>query len=213
VVAGKPYDPNIAVTKLDCMGQVEKRIGARVRRLVKERTGIKMHDSKPLGSKDRLTQSEIDILQNYYGLAIRRNVNNLEFMQRAVWAVCFHALSTNENPQHGFCSSGDSWCKFKNSANSGVAYKHSLPAAVMDAIKPVFRDLVSVDFLKRCVHGETQKPNESLNSVIWTRIHKTVFARLDTLKFGVYDAVLCLNYGVAKTNDVLTILGVRLAQT
>jgi uncharacterized protein YecT (DUF1311 family) len=35
----------------------------------------------------------------------------------------------------------------------------------MDAIKPVFRDLASVDFLKRCVHGETQKPDESLNSV------------------------------------------------
>jgi hypothetical protein len=50
----------------------------------------------------------------------------------------------------------------------------------MDAIKPVFRDLGSVNFLKRCVHGETQKPNESLNSIIWTRIPKTIFVRLDT---------------------------------
>jgi hypothetical protein len=61
----------------------------------------------------------------------------------------------------------------------------------MDAIKPVFRDLVSADLLKTCLHGKTQKPIECLNSVIWTRILKTVFVRFDTLKFGVYDAVLC----------------------
>jgi hypothetical protein len=49
VVAGKPYDPNIVVTKLECTGHVEKRIGARLWRLVKEKTGIKLHYSKPLG--------------------------------------------------------------------------------------------------------------------------------------------------------------------
>jgi hypothetical protein len=39
---------------------------------VKEKSGKKLHDSKPVGGKGRLTQSEIDKLQNYYGLAIRR---------------------------------------------------------------------------------------------------------------------------------------------
>jgi hypothetical protein len=79
----------------------------------------------------------------------------------------------------------------------------------MDELKPVFRDLSSVGLLKRCLHGKTQNPNESLNSVIWTRIPKTVFVIRDTLKFGVYGAVLCFNAGVAKMNDVLTILGAR----
>jgi hypothetical protein len=32
VVAGRPYDPNIAVTKLECAGHVQKTIGARLRR-------------------------------------------------------------------------------------------------------------------------------------------------------------------------------------
>jgi hypothetical protein len=68
VVARKPYDPNVSITKLECEGHVRKWIGARLRRLVKEETGIKFHDSKPLGGKGRLTQSEIDKLQNYYGL-------------------------------------------------------------------------------------------------------------------------------------------------
>jgi hypothetical protein len=77
VIAEKPYDPNIPVTKLECVGHVKERMGARLRRLVKENTGTKLHDSKPLGGKGRFTESEIDKLQNCYGLAIRRSVNNL----------------------------------------------------------------------------------------------------------------------------------------
>jgi hypothetical protein len=50
----------------------------------------------------------------------------------------------------------------------------------MDAIKPVFRDLAGVDILKRCLYGTTCNINERVNSVIWTRIPKTVFVRLDT---------------------------------
>jgi hypothetical protein len=68
----------------------------------------------------------------------------------------------------------------------------------MDAIKQVFRELASVDLLKWCLLGKTQNPNERLNSVIWTRIPKTVLLRLDTLMFGVYDALLCFNDDVAK---------------
>jgi hypothetical protein len=99
-------------------------------------------------------------------------------MKRAVWAVFFHGLLTNQKPHHGVCpSGGDSWCTFRNSASSGVAYKckHSLPAAVVDAIKPEFRDLAGVDSLKKCFHGKSHNCNEHVNSVIWARISKTVF--------------------------------------
>jgi hypothetical protein len=83
-----------------------------------------------------------------------------------------------------------------------INIKHSLPAAVMNAVKPVFRDLVGVDTVKKCFYWKTHNADESLNSVIWTALHKTAFVRLDTLKFGVYDAVLCFNDGVTKKNDV-----------
>jgi hypothetical protein len=56
---------------------------------VKEKTRIKLYDSKPVGGNGHFTQSEIDKLQNYYDLAIRRNVNSLEVMKRVVWAVFF----------------------------------------------------------------------------------------------------------------------------
>jgi hypothetical protein len=123
-----------------------------------------------------------------------------------------HKLLTDDNLQHGFClSDTDSRCKFKNSATSGVAYghKHSSPADVMDVTEPVFTDLVSEDLLKSCLRGGAQNPNKSLNSVIWTRLPETVSVRLDTLKSGVHDAVLCFNDGVWKKDDVLYILGVR----
>jgi hypothetical protein len=98
-------------------------------------------------------------------------------------------------------------CKFKNSASSGAAYerKDSLPPAVMDAIKTVFRDLAGVDPLKKCFHGKVHNLNERVNSVIWTRISKTVFVGLDALKFGVHDAVFCFNDEVQN----LKILGMR----
>jgi hypothetical protein len=64
VVAGKPYDPNVPVTNLECTGHVQEIIGSRLRRLVKEKRGTKLHDSKPFGGKGRLTQSEIDSHQD-----------------------------------------------------------------------------------------------------------------------------------------------------
>jgi hypothetical protein len=175
--------------------------GARLRRLVKEIIDTKLHDSKPLGGKGCLTKSEIRKLQNYYGLAIRSSVNSLEAVKRSVWAVFFHKLSTNGKSQHGLCPTGDdSSCKFRNSASSGLPYehKHSLTAAVIDAIKPVFSDLASADLLKRCHYGTTEIPDEHVNSVIWARMTNTVFVRPDTLKFVVYNAILCFYYGAAK---------------
>jgi hypothetical protein len=71
------------------------------------------------------------------------------------------------------------------------------------------RDLASVNLLKRCFYGTIQTRNESWNRIIWPRIHKSVFVGLDTLKFGVYRAVLCFNDGAAKRNDIVNILGVR----
>jgi hypothetical protein len=89
----------------------------------------------------------------------------------------------NEKSQNCLRLSGDGiWCKFKNHASPGLAcqHKHSLLASVMDAIKPVFKELVSVDLLMRCLYGTTHNPNEGVKSVIRIRVLKM----LDTLKFG-----------------------------
>ncbi|GIY03709.1 hypothetical protein CEXT_536071 [Caerostris extrusa] len=39
-------------------------------------------------------------------------------------------------------------------------------------IKPIFRDLAKPDLRRQCLHRNTQNPNESVNSVIWTLVPK-----------------------------------------
>ncbi|GFU00079.1 transposable element Tcb2 transposase [Trichonephila clavipes] len=72
-------------------------------------------------------------------------------MRQAFWPIFLHKLSTDEYPQHGFCPIGeDSWCGFKKAEASGKSYKHknSLPVAVVEAMRPIFRDLSHPDLLK-----------------------------------------------------------------
>ncbi|GFU19446.1 uncharacterized protein TNCV_4371271 [Trichonephila clavipes] len=98
------------------------------------------------------SEAEIDRLQAYYGLAIRRNLSSVKDMQQAIWAIFLHKLSTDEKPQHGFCpSDSDTWCKFKKAELLGETYHHknSLPVDVVEAMRPVFRDLANPELLKK----------------------------------------------------------------
>ncbi|GFS73765.1 uncharacterized protein TNCV_1458101 [Trichonephila clavipes] len=132
VLESKPYK-DVNIEKLECVGHVEKRMGGR----------------------NRLTDAEIDKLQRYYGLAIRNNSGNLSAMKQAIWAIFFHKISTDLNPQHSLCPLGDdSWCGYNRSKLKGDTYKHkhNLPIAIMHCIKKVFRDLSSPELLSRCLH-------------------------------------------------------------
>lgn len=96
-------------------------IGGRLRRLRKDFKKKKLEDGKPNGgTKGRLTEEAINILQNYYGLA----------------ATFLHKASSNERPQHSLCNI--SWCKYKQAQRDNIAYNHknSLDEAVIDVIKP-----------------------------------------------------------------------------
>ena len=92
---------NVKVNKLECCGHVQKRMGTRLRKLRKDMKGKKCSDDKPLTGRGRLTDSAIDQLQTYYGLAIRRSAGkDVEKMRRAVWAIYYHRYSTDEEPYH-----------------------------------------------------------------------------------------------------------------
>ncbi|GFY14981.1 uncharacterized protein TNCV_235311 [Trichonephila clavipes] len=95
-----------SVTKLECIGHVQKREGSRLKKLKK--------NTKGFGGKGKLTDKFIDKLQNYYGIAIRSNVGCLEKMQSAIIAAFFHCCTSNQNPIHGQYPTGkDSWFKYK----------------------------------------------------------------------------------------------------
>lgn len=112
------YGEEVVIQKLECIGHIQKRVGFRLRRLKQKSnsTKLKLSDGKGLGGKGRLTDAHIDLLQTYYGLAVRRNGGSLKDMKMAIWAIYFHKLSTDENPQHQLCPKRiESWCKYQKS--------------------------------------------------------------------------------------------------
>ncbi|GFW74437.1 uncharacterized protein TNCV_2413361 [Trichonephila clavipes] len=121
--------------------------------------GQKLSDGKPLCGRNRLTEAEIDRLQAYYGLAIRRNLSSVKDMQQAIFAIFLHKLSTDEKPQHGFCpSDSDTWCKFKKQNCLGrlIITKIVYLWMLWEAMRPVFRDLANPELLKS-VYMEVRK--------------------------------------------------------
>ncbi|GFX60473.1 uncharacterized protein TNCV_1181921 [Trichonephila clavipes] len=181
-------------------------MGSRLRRFKAKMRGQKLSDGKALCGKNRLTEASIDQFQTYYGLAIRRNLSSVKDMRQGIWAIFLHKISTDENPQHGFCPSGpDTWCRYKKAQLENKVYhhKHKLPVAVVEAIRPIFRNLSDPELLKKCLHENMQNPNESINNAIWSRVPKKTFVHLETLSFGTYDAIASFNKGNATKLDIL----------
>jgi hypothetical protein len=55
--------------------------------------------------------------------------------------------------------------------------------------------------------GKTQNQNESLNSMIWNRLPKSIFVGADVLDFGAYDAVAHFNIGSKAATKIFNELG------
>ncbi|KAJ8873988.1 hypothetical protein PR048_024828 [Dryococelus australis] len=161
-------------------------MGSRLRRLKTCIKGKKLSDGRTLDGKNRLTDSTIDIILNYYGLAIRQNTDIVEKMRRAVWALFCHISSTDDKLLHALCPEREeSWCKYKTRKTTEETYEypHSLPFAIMEEVQPIFRDLSDINLLKKCLHDRTRKKsNEWVNSVIWRRLPKTLFVQIKTLQ-------------------------------
>ncbi|GFU58000.1 uncharacterized protein TNCV_3415801 [Trichonephila clavipes] len=59
---------------------------------------------KNISGRGRLTLKEVDSIQHYYGLAIRKNfMSSVEDMKKSHMAIYFHKQSTEDNPQHALC--------------------------------------------------------------------------------------------------------------
>lgn len=176
-----------------------KAVGTALRNLKKANKGI--------GGKGKLTNTIIDKLQNYYGIAIRRNSWDLKAMKSAVYASLFHCASSSKRNLHHHCPDGpSSWCRFKqDNANNTSKYVPGpgLPDHIIKLIKPIFERLSSDDLLSKCLDRKTQNQNESLNGMIWNRIPKNIFVSGNVLELGVYDAVAHFNIGAKAAVDIL----------
>ncbi|XP_046850412.1 uncharacterized protein LOC124443906 [Xenia sp. Carnegie-2017] len=161
------------VTKLECVGHVQKRMGSRLRSLKKQFGSTRPSDGKSIGGKGHLTDKVIDNLQVYYGKAMRNNSHSMERMKNAIWAIWHHTKSTDANPDHNLCPKGESsWCGYQRDIVKNTqeySHSHPLPEAVSQCILPVFTDLSKSHLLSSCLHGGTQNQNEAFNALIWQR--------------------------------------------
>ena len=130
--------------------------------------------------KGKLTDSMIDKMQNYNGIAIRSNKGSLNTMKSNILATLFHCASNDERPYHSaYCPKGeDSWCGYqRDKAKNTKTYKHGkgLPREIIEELKPVYACLSEDDPLRKCLDGKTQNQNEAFNGMIWQIIPKSVF--------------------------------------
>ncbi|GFU79845.1 uncharacterized protein TNCV_4313511 [Trichonephila clavipes] len=65
ITASNPYGEDITVSKIECVGHVQKRMGTRLRKL--KQMSSKLSDGKSIGGKGRLTDRMIDLITTYYG--------------------------------------------------------------------------------------------------------------------------------------------------
>ena len=152
--------PGIKVTKFECIGHVQMRMGQRLSTLRKTVKG--------LGGTGRLNGAMVDKIQNYYGVAIRRNTGkDINTMKSAIWGL-FHVASHGQKPPdgtvirnewHDHCERGaKGWCKFQQDiSNKSKTFTPGpgLPEDIIKHVKPILAYLSS-DALK-CLHGLKMK--------------------------------------------------------
>lgn len=110
VAESLPYGPKKLVQKLECVAHIQRRMQYGLAK-------TKSND-KSLGGKGKLTDARILKVQTFFGLAIRRNVGDLQKMKDAVWAIFYHLGSSDELPNHSLCEKD--WCKFLQASEKGT---------------------------------------------------------------------------------------------
>ncbi|GFV61256.1 uncharacterized protein TNCV_891031 [Trichonephila clavipes] len=102
-----------SVTKLECIGHVQKTCRGRLRQL---------KNNERFGRENKL----IDRIQNFYGIAIRSNVGYLQKMKSGVIAEVFHCVSGKKNSLHGQCPDGsESSCRYQSAKSARTPLKES----------------------------------------------------------------------------------------
>lgn len=211
-----PYGEDHPVIKHECVGHVQKRMVSRLQALVANKHEV---DGKliSLKGKGRITKAKMLKYQKYYGKAIRSYVGDPEGMKRAVMAIFYHSISTDDHPLHMMCPGGEkSWCKYQRAQAKGEPPpKHTptIPISLAPLVKKVFLDLSSDALVERCILGATQNQNESFNSLVWNRCVKTEFCSAEVVNIAVSLAVITFNSGHGELKGLFEQLSYRCTST
>lgn len=210
LLSENPY-VDFIVKKLECVLHVGKRMFRRLkeveklltqkRKLEKERLNKeKDQNAEPEKEKRKrrsknepkkvvvktvdLTAKIMKEMSLFYGTSIQKNPDSTEKMKNDVWAYFYHRSSTDNNPQHEYCDK--SWCKYLQDQDINKTHKHkpALSEEVQEVVKPIYESLTEEDLLNRCLGGNTQNNNESLNALIWTIAPKHFFHGKKTIEIA-----------------------------
>ena len=204
-----PYGEDCPVTENECVGHIQKRMGTRLRNKKK---------AAKLGGKNRLTEAIIKKLTLYYGLAIRRNVDSVEGMRKAIIATLDHYCSTDKSPRHENCPTGaDSWCEWRKAEAANQLKTFKNPPRLIDEqiekhIRPIYQDLSNDDLLTRCLGGHTQNANESFNSTVWRMAPKHLDSGLKIVETASYLAAGMFNEGYSTILTTMQQLQLKIGQ-
>ena len=74
---------------------------------------------------------------------------------------------------------------------------------------PIFTDLKNETLLSKCLHGQTQNNNESLNALIWKRCPKDFFIGKKVLEISMNSAIIAFNDGSTALEKVISAGGIE----
>ena len=219
--------PGVLSQKYECLGHYQKRVGNRLHKLRQRVKGLggkskvkevikTTADGKITKTKQKprgkLTDNVINILQNYFGITLRSGAKTVAELKNKLLASFFHIASSEEFNYHTYCpATSDSWCQYQRDQINGTNLnKHGkgFDPDVLKHVKPEYTKLTADSELAKCLHGQTQNANESLNSLIWERASKSRYCGLTKLKLCVYDAISYFNYGAQSILDTLKLLSI-----
>ena len=209
------YGDSYTITKEECVGHVQKRMGTNLREYKRKGKNRKLADGKGIAGIGRLTDKKIDQMQNYYGQAIRKNKGNMDGMITSINAIFKHMIRNDQESlelQHSQCPKGaNTWCKFwKDKREGTTSYddKKRLPSVFQEELKPLFQRLSSDELLQRCLKGLTQNQNESFNSTIWSICPKTIFCGKRKVSTAMSRAVGIFNVGASSKAATMKMCGI-----
>ena len=170
------------VIKQECIGHYQKRAENRL---------WKLRNAEKLGGANRLTNKKIDTLQNYFGIARRKNTGDLQAMSDAIMSSLYQVCG-----YHADCPKPCLYQRDKINGTHLLKSKGSLPVKIRIAILPISNDIIDPEMLKKkCLPGITQNTNECFNGMICERIPKIHYVGPDKMELDVCDAIAYFNYG------------------
>ena len=158
---------------------------------------------------------------NYRG-AVLNNQGSVTDMRNAIWSGLWHSMSTDEQPQHHQCPTGeDSSCFYQRALAKGdepPSHKEHptntyLTREVAHQMIPLYRPMSDEALLQKMSHGKTQNNNECFNSLIWMSCPKTLFFGKRRIEAAVSRAVLKFNEGAQSMTHVMNRLHIDMTVT